>query len=138
MSLNATYDTATGVISIPAILVGDQVWSVQLLQSSPTSDTFALLMDSVVLNTAVDPAIVDTSLLASFNAHNGKLDVPVFFVGQDQWRVRMKLVGIIPSPIFEVTIVNPGPGDLDDDELNSEDESDAAEAGSGGRGRHRD
>jgi len=132
MGINATYDMSTGVISIPAILVGDQIWSVQLLQDSPSADTFTLLMDSVALNTAVDPSTVDTSLLASFNANNGKLDVPVFYVGQDQWRVRMKLVGIIPSPTFEVTIVNPGVGNLDDDESNEAGER------SGRRNRGRD
>ncbi len=137
-NLNASYDASTGVLAIPAILVGDQIWSAQLQQESPTSDIFVLLMDTLTLNSAIDPATVDPSLLASFNSHNGRLDIPVFYVGQDQWRVRMKLVGFIPSPTFEVHIVNPGLGNLDDDEASIEDESDEAEKGpnSGNHGRN--
>ena len=124
VDLYTSFDASTGTLSVPAILIDGQVWSIQLRQDSPASDVFVLVMETVALNDTVDPATVDPTLLASFNSNSGTLDIPVFFLGQDVWRLRMKLVGFIPSPTFEVQIVNPGIGNLDDDEADTDEDDD--------------
>ena len=137
--LSASFDAATGVLSIPAIKVGDQIWSGQLQQSIVDPNIFTLTMDDTLApNPSVDPATVDPSLLARFNPKNGKFDLPAFNVGEELWRVRMRLVGLIPSPTFVVKIAKLGLGDLDEDEAaangESESDEDGADSGEGRRG----